>query len=102
MISDNVLPPDLKAAIFRALKQLPGVKVDTVEVNGHRVFAVGQTDDWLHQQLLLDAKSYDYVGQIGTVTRDTRRSARRRPATRPARSSRRRGRRDADRNGDRQ
>jgi hypothetical protein len=71
MISDNVLPPDLKAAIFRALKQVPGVTVDTVEVNGHRVLAVGQTDDWLHQELLLDAKSHDYVGQLGTVTRDT-------------------------------
>jgi hypothetical protein len=71
MISDNVLPPDLKAAIFRALKQVPGVTVDTVEVNGHRVFALGQTDDWLHQELLLDAKTYDFVGQSGTVTRDT-------------------------------
>jgi hypothetical protein len=71
MISDNVLPPDLKAAIFRALKQVPGVTVDTVDVNAHRVFALGQTDDWLHQELLLDAKSYDYVGQSGTVTRDT-------------------------------
>jgi hypothetical protein len=71
MIGDNVLPPDLKAAIFRALKEVPGVTVDTVEVNGHRVLALGQTDDWLRQELLLDAKSYDYVGQSGTVTRDT-------------------------------
>ena len=71
MISDNVLPPDLKAAIFRALKQVPGVTVDTVEVNDERVIALGQTDDWLHSELLLDAKTYDYVGQSGTVTRDT-------------------------------
>jgi hypothetical protein len=71
MISDNILPPDLKAAIFRALKQVPGVTVGTVEVNGRRVFALGQTDDWLRQELLLDARSYDYVGQSGTVTRDT-------------------------------
>jgi hypothetical protein len=70
MISDNVLPPDLKAAIFRALKQVPGVTVDTVEVNGQRVFALGQTDDWLRQELLLDARTHDYVGQSGTVTRD--------------------------------
>ena len=71
MISDNVLPPDLKAAIFRALKHVPGVTVKTVEVNAKRVFALDQTDDWLHRELLLDAKTYDYVGQIGTVTRDT-------------------------------
>jgi hypothetical protein len=71
MLSDNVLPPDLKAAIFRALKQVPGVTLDGVEVNGERVYALGQTDDWLRQELLLDASTYDYVGQSGTVTRDT-------------------------------
>ena len=71
MISDNVLPPDLKAAIFRALKQVPGVTVKTVEVNGQRVYALGQTDAWLRQELLLDAETHDYVGQTGTVTRDT-------------------------------
>jgi hypothetical protein len=71
MVSDNVLPPDLKAAIFRALKQVPGVRVDTVEVNGRRVYTLGHTDDWLRQELLLDTESYDYVGQSGTVVRDT-------------------------------
>jgi hypothetical protein len=70
MVSDNVLPPDLKAAIFRALKQVPGVMVDTVAVNGRRVHALGHTDDWLRQELLLDAESHDYVGQSGTVVRD--------------------------------
>jgi hypothetical protein len=72
MISENVLPPDLKAAIFRALKQVPGVTVDTVEVNGERVYALGQTDDWLRQELLLDAQTHDFRGQIGTVVRDAR------------------------------
>ena len=71
MVADNVLPPDLKAAIFRALKRVPGVTVDDVEINGRRVYALGQTDDWLHQELLLDAESYDYVGQSGTVVRDS-------------------------------
>ena len=72
MISENVLPPDLKAAIFRALKQVPGVTVDTVEVNGERVYALGQTGDWLRQELLLDAETYDFRGQSGTVVRDAR------------------------------
>jgi hypothetical protein len=71
MVSDNVLPPDLKAAIFRALKQVPGVTADTVKVNGRQVYALGHTDDWLRQELLLDVESYDYVGQSGTVVRDT-------------------------------
>jgi hypothetical protein len=71
MVSDNVLPPELKAAVFRALKQVPRLTVDPVEVNGQRVYALGHTDDWLHQELLLDASTYDYRGQSGTVTRDT-------------------------------
>jgi hypothetical protein len=32
MLRGNVLPPELEAGIFRALKQIPGVKVETVDV----------------------------------------------------------------------
>jgi hypothetical protein len=71
MLADNLLPPDLKAGLFRALKQVPGVTVTRTEVAGRRVYALEQTDDWLRQELLLDAASYDYVGQSGTVVRDT-------------------------------
>jgi hypothetical protein len=70
MLADNLLPPDLQAALFRALKQVPGVTVTKTEIDGRRVFALDQTDNWLRQELLLDAGTYDYVGQSGTVVRD--------------------------------
>jgi hypothetical protein len=67
----NLLPPDLEAGIFRAMKQIPGVTVDTtVDVNGHPAYALGQTDDWLHQELLLDKDTYAYRGQRSTVVKD--------------------------------
>jgi hypothetical protein len=70
MLSDNVLPPELEAAIFRALKQVPGVTVDPVDVGGRPALVVGQTEDWLREELVLDAETYEYLGQRGTVVRD--------------------------------
>jgi hypothetical protein len=70
MLSDNVLPPDLEAAIYRALKQVPGVTVETIEVGGRPALVLGQTEDWLREELMLDAETYRYLGQSGTVVRD--------------------------------
>jgi hypothetical protein len=70
ILSDNVLPPELEAAIFRALKQVPGVTVDRIDVGGRRALLVGQTEDWLREEFLLDAETYTYLGQSGTVVRD--------------------------------
>jgi hypothetical protein len=67
----NILPPDVEAAIFRALKQLPGVTLkDTVDVSGRPAFALGQTEDWLHEELLLDKQTYAYRGERSTVVKD--------------------------------
>jgi hypothetical protein len=67
-----VLPPELEAAIFRALKQIPGVTVvDTVDVAGRPAIALGLgTSDWLHEELLLDKETYAYRGERSTVVRD--------------------------------
>jgi hypothetical protein len=70
VLRENVLPPALEAAIFRALERLPGVTVRAVDVLGRPALALGQTDDWLHQELLLDRATYAYLGQRSTVTRD--------------------------------
>jgi hypothetical protein len=70
MLGDNVLPPELEAAIFRALKQVPGVTVENVEVGGRPALLLGQTEDWLREEFLLDAETYTYLGQSGTVVRD--------------------------------
>jgi hypothetical protein len=70
MLRENVLPPDLEAAIFRALKQVPDVTVDTINVGGRPALVVVQTEDWIHEELLLDAETYTYRGESGTVVRD--------------------------------
>jgi hypothetical protein len=72
MLRENVLPPELEAAIFRALKQIPGVTVlDTVDVAGRPAIALGLgTSDWLHEELLLDKETYAYRGERSTVVRD--------------------------------
>jgi hypothetical protein len=70
-LRNGVLPPGLEAGIFRAMKQIPGVKVETVEVSGRSVLALGlPTAGWLYQELLLDPQTYTYLGQRSTVTRD--------------------------------
>lgn len=72
MLRDSVLPPELEAAIFRALKQIPGVTVlDTVDVAGRTAVALGLgTSDWLYEELLLDRETYAYRGERSTVVRD--------------------------------
>jgi hypothetical protein len=71
ILRDNVLPPELEAAIFRALKQVPGVTViEVVDVLGRPAFALGQTEDWLHEELLLDRETYAYRGERSTVVKD--------------------------------
>jgi hypothetical protein len=71
MLRDNVLPPDLEAAIFRALKRVPGVRLETLEVQGRPAYGLGQTEDWLDEELLLDRETYAYLGERSTVVRDT-------------------------------
>ncbi|HEX5617111.1 MAG TPA: CU044_5270 family protein [Solirubrobacteraceae bacterium] len=70
LLGGQVLPPDLEAAIFRALKRVPGVTVSTVNVFGRRVLSLAQTEDWLREELFLDPETYAYRGQRGTVVHD--------------------------------
>jgi hypothetical protein len=70
MLRSNVVPPDLEAAIFRALKRVPGVGVEPIDVGGRPALAVGQTEDWLREELLLDRETYTYLGERSTVVRD--------------------------------
>jgi len=70
LLAANVLPPDLEAGIFRAMKRVPGVTVSTVDVLGRRVLSLAQTEDWLREELFLDPATYTYAGKRGTVVRD--------------------------------
>jgi hypothetical protein len=71
LLREHVLPPELEAGIFRALKQIPGVKVETVDVFEQPALSLGLTTaDWLHEELLLDPRTYAYRGERSTVIRD--------------------------------
>jgi hypothetical protein len=72
ILDHGVVPPELRAASFRAMAKVPGVTVRTVEIQGAAMLAVGQTDVWLNQELLLDSETYAYRGQRSTVVRDAR------------------------------
>jgi hypothetical protein len=72
VLRGNILPPELEAAIFRALKQIPGVTLQTVDIFGKPAYSLGFTDDWLHEELLIDPQTYVYRGERSIVVKNTR------------------------------
>jgi DNA-directed RNA polymerase specialized sigma24 family protein len=72
LLRGNLLPPELEAAIFRAMKQIPGVTVETVDVLGKPTLSLGFTDDWLREELLIYPRTYTYRGERSTVVKDAR------------------------------
>lgn len=72
LLGQGVLPPEITAATFRAMAQIPGVRVRTVDLQGVATLAVSQTDGWLNQELLLDRDTYAYRGQRSTVVKDAK------------------------------
>ena len=72
LLRDNVVPPEVEAAIYRALQEIPTVRVAEVEIFGDTALSLSMdTSSWLRQELLLDPDSYAYRGERSTVTRDT-------------------------------
>jgi hypothetical protein len=69
IIGQSLLPPDLKAAAYRALKEVPGVRVSTVDVLGEPTISLGLTDEWLRQEMLLDPETYTFRGQRSTAVK---------------------------------
>jgi hypothetical protein len=72
LLRGNLLPPELEAAIFRAMKQIPGVTLDTVDVLGKPTLSLTFTDDWLREELLIDPKTYAYRGERSVVVRNAK------------------------------
>lgn len=73
ILRDGVAPPKAEAAIFRALTLLPGVtlKKDTVDLAGRKAVAVGLVrDNYLQQEILLDQKTYRYLGERTIAIKD--------------------------------
>jgi hypothetical protein len=70
MLRSHLLPPDLTAAIYRAIAQLPNVTVETVDVFGGPALALAQAEDRLREELLFDPETYAYRGERYTIVRD--------------------------------
>jgi hypothetical protein len=61
-----VLPPNVKAAIYRYLARQPGMKVnpDAVNLDGHPAIGLGRVvEGYLSQELLFDKQTYALIGE---------------------------------------
>ena len=70
-----VLPPEVKAAIFRYLARQPGMKVnpDAVNLDGHPAIGLGRvTEGYLSQELLFDKQTYTLIGERLIAVEDER------------------------------
>jgi hypothetical protein len=66
ILRENFLPPRTEAAIFRAMKKIPGVTLgdDSADAAGRPAIALGRiAEGWLHEEVMLDPKSYAYLGE---------------------------------------
>lgn len=73
LLRDGAAPPKAEAVIFRAIKLLPGVtlKENAVDLEGRKAIAVGLvTNDYLQEEILLDRKTYRYLGERTIAIRD--------------------------------
>ncbi len=73
ILRNGVAPPKAEAAIFRAIKLLPGVTLnkDAVDLAGRKAVAVGLVmDGYLQQEILLDQKTYRYLGERTIAIKD--------------------------------
>jgi hypothetical protein len=72
ILRDHVLPPKQEAALFRAIKQIPGVTLaGKVDAAGRPAIALGRTTEgWLREELLLDPTTYAYLGERSIAIKD--------------------------------
>jgi hypothetical protein len=66
ILRNGVAPPKVEAAIFRAIKTIPGVTLNknAVDVAGRPTIAVARVaEGYLNKEILLDRRTYRYVGE---------------------------------------
>ncbi|WP_165503145.1 CU044_5270 family protein, partial [Actinomadura fibrosa] len=66
ILRDQMLPPRIEAAVFRAIKLIPGVTLakGRADAAGRPAIGLGRVaEGWLHEELLLDPKTYAYLGE---------------------------------------
>ncbi len=72
-LDENLLPPAVTAALWRAAALIPGATQapGTVEVDGRQVTVVGRIQEgWQFDQLLVDPDTYEFVGYRSVAVAD--------------------------------
>jgi hypothetical protein len=73
VLRDNIAPPGVQAAIFRALPMIPGVRLqrDAVDAAGRHGVAFARVHDGhVRTELILDPRTYQYLGLRQIVVED--------------------------------
>ncbi|TDB82249.1 CU044_5270 family protein [Micromonospora sp. KC721] len=73
IVRDNLLPPAVESALFRALGKLSGVTLvpDAVNLDGRPAIAVARVQDgWLRDEMLLDPETYRLIGERAVAIAD--------------------------------
>jgi hypothetical protein len=73
ILGENLLPPKVTAALWRAAGMVPGVSKSpkTITVDGREVAVVSRTQDgWQSTKLLVDPKTHDFVGLQAVAVKD--------------------------------
>ncbi|MFK3983550.1 CU044_5270 family protein [Micromonospora sp. NPDC050397] len=73
ILGENLLPPEVTAALWRAAALVPGVTdaPETIEVDGRRVNVVGRVQEgWRFSQLMLDPDTHEFVGYRSVAVKD--------------------------------
>lgn len=66
LIGQYVLPPAVRAAVFRYLAQQPGMRLnpDAVNIDGRAAIGLGRVEEgYLAQELLFDKQTYRLIGE---------------------------------------
>ncbi|MFB4315495.1 CU044_5270 family protein [Actinomadura sp. 21ATH] len=72
ILRENVHPPATEAAIYRAMKLVPGVTLveGGADAAGRPAIALGVVDQWTHTEVLLDPETYGYLGDRVFAVKD--------------------------------
>ncbi|MDL4820099.1 CU044_5270 family protein [Actinomadura opuntiae] len=71
---DRPAPPGVRAALFRAMARIPGVRLasDSVDAAGRHGVAVARTEDGVREEIIFDTATHRYLGTRDVVTRSSR------------------------------
>jgi len=72
ILARGVLPPKQEAAIFQAIKKIPNVTLiqGRVDAAGRPAIALGLEMDAIHEEVLLDPKTYAFLGDRVITIKD--------------------------------